>query len=548
METAQNLTNAKAYVFKWQTLLPLLLFMSCDSFKEDQLIEGGIQTVNDYYTVPTLAVVIDLRGLISTTFETTTVSIAQRPLKGQISQLDFKTFTYRPFDSFTEGVDQFIVTQVAAGREIAKHIVKVHVVSPENLPCTTIAVEDRREIEKGKQVIIPVMDNDKFCNEPSNYTVSIDLQPQKGTATLVDNTIVYMAGPDFSAYDRLTYRLASTSGETLGLVTLVLPGASAPDELPIDAVPIDNNDQNLYAIEFLTEMTGFKAGPGIFKTTDGGQSWRQVLREVAGANRSFVDVQFINDMEGFAIYTGKACYDGGCANGLAYTQDGGETWTGLPMKNQIHLTDMHFFTRTSGVIAGSTDEWWGDNQIFNTTDGGKTWNSVLLQDQDWFYWMDMKLGFADGQSGYAVQQDIIFETNDSGHTWTNRIDYGGAAFMGYTTFNRDTLIASTRIDTGSELHRYVNEQRERRVATLPGYITRLAFSPSKRTGLGIGVEYSEGVEGHLMFYRSQDRGNTWKVTQRSWVPVDVYCGIDIAAPTDHVAYMLYNNVIYKQTF
>lgn len=536
-------------IFKWQTLLSLLIVFSCDTFKQDRPFEEGVQTQTDYYTTPTLAIVIDLSTLMTKSFETTAVSIVERPGKGSIFELNYKTYTYRPWDSFTEGEDQLIVIQSANGREIARHIVNIHVLPPEELPCALIPVEDKHEIQKGQQIIISVLDNDVFCDPSSTAIVSIDLEPQRGTATLVQNEIVYTPGPDFSTLDRFTYRISTASGDALGLVTLLSPGTRVPDESPTEPHPINNNDPNIYAIEFLNEMIGFKAGPGIFKTTDGGVSWRKVLGEINGGTRSFVDVQFINDMEGFAIYTGKECYDtNGCENGLALTKDGGETWHGIPMNNRLYLTDMHFLTSSSGLIAGSTGAWAGDNQIYETTDGGNTWNRVLSQEQDWFYWIDMKLGFADDQFGYAVQQDIIFETTDAGHTWTNRIDYGGAMFSGYATYNRDTLFASRRVDRESYLYRYVNEQPETRVAILPGYISLLAFTPSKRTGHGLGVEYTSDSEGYLLFYHSQDRGNTWTVAHRTLVPVDVYAGVDIAAPTDNVVYMLYNNVIYKQTY
>lgn len=90
-------------------------------------------------------------------------------------------------------------------------------------------------------------------------------------------------------------------------------------------------ESNYYmnAVWFLDENTGWAAGyydevglgkePTILKTTDGGSSWKENYRnlDVTGSGQSFIDIRFINELEGFTL--SHFSLD-------VYTIDGGETW------------------------------------------------------------------------------------------------------------------------------------------------------------------------------------------------------------------------------
>lgn len=78
--------------------------------------------------------------------------------------------------------------------------------------------------------------------------------------------------------------------------------------------------EDLWAIKFLNRQIGFVVGDfgRILKTEDGGLTWRKVD---SGTQEDVYSIAFLNDKEGWV----------GTENGLRYTQDGGETWKGVPL-------------------------------------------------------------------------------------------------------------------------------------------------------------------------------------------------------------------------
>ena len=79
--------------------------------------------------------------------------------------------------------------------------------------------------------------------------------------------------------------------------------------------------ENLWDIEFVNATTGFIAGEfgRILKTDDRGETWRKTN---SGTQEDVYSIGFLNANQGWA----------GTENGLRYTNDGGETWHGVPLR------------------------------------------------------------------------------------------------------------------------------------------------------------------------------------------------------------------------
>ena len=124
-------------------------------------------------------------------------------------------------------------------------------------------------------------------------------------------------------------------------------------------------------------------GNGMWKSTDGGQTWTQI-----GLEKSYfipmVAVDYKNPNIVYAAAEGKL-YDNemDCERGLFKSIDGGKTWTNLgPMKDR-GVGDFVIDPRNSNVVIASAykhyrrawtyDDRDKDNAIYKTTDGGKTW-------------------------------------------------------------------------------------------------------------------------------------------------------------------------------
>lgn len=103
----------------------------------------------------------------------------------------------------------------------------------------------------------------------------------------------------------------------------------------------------------------------IWKTTDRGKTWREVLKDTK--KNAFQDIVFWDNDLGFAIAKGSTGY---------LTGDGGESWKKVTLP---------YYTGTSGgrsgleVVMISRERWFVayDDAVYETTDSGMTWTRSL---------------------------------------------------------------------------------------------------------------------------------------------------------------------------
>jgi photosystem II stability/assembly factor-like uncharacterized protein len=154
-------------------------------------------------------------------------------------------------------------------------------------------------------------------------------------------------------------------------------------------------DYGAYSLEFINEKLGFISGGynsrKTFKTIDGGEVWRLVIKE------SFNKIQFLDEKNGYASTVYR---------GVFKTSDGGENWTQI-LPNDLRVQSLHFIDENYGIIVG-------DNGIGKkTTDGGITWSDLNLPYYDF---MDVK--FFTKNIVFAYDDDgRILKSNDSGFSW-----------------------------------------------------------------------------------------------------------------------------------
>jgi photosystem II stability/assembly factor-like uncharacterized protein len=127
------------------------------------------------------------------------------------------------------------------------------------------------------------------------------------------------------------------------------------------------------------------AGGGVWKTINGGDSWKAVFEHEGSSSIGAIALAPSNPQLVW-VGTGEAnirndIIDG---SGVYFSADGGNTWKfmGLGDAGQIStiLVDPH---DSSTVFVGVLGHAWGPNAergVFKTTDGGKTWKKVLFVD------------------------------------------------------------------------------------------------------------------------------------------------------------------------
>ncbi|MCG8505245.1 MAG: hypothetical protein MI755_11610, partial [Sphingomonadales bacterium] len=138
------------------------------------------------------------------------------------------------------------------------------------------------------------------------------------------------------------------------------------------------------ALSFLAGYTG----GGIWKTEDGGVSWRNVSD--GQLKLGSIGALDISDSHPEVVYagTGEQALRGDVSHGdgVYRSGDGGETWTnvGLEETRQIakivvHPTDPDVvYVAALGHFAGPNDE----RGVFRTRDGGESWERILFVDEN----------------------------------------------------------------------------------------------------------------------------------------------------------------------
>ena len=181
------------------------------------------------------------------------------------------------------------------------------------------------------------------------------------------------------------------AGKTWTRVTFFDPKNHAP------RIRIHPTNPDIVWIGVLGHAFGNNEQRGVFKTTDGGKSWRKVLYRDASTGISDLDIDPSNPNVLYAAFwhayrTPWALNSGGPGGGIFKSTDGGETWTeltgnpGLPkgVLGKIGLTVSG--AKSSRVWALIEAE---EGGVYRSDDGGATWARLnderKLRQRAWYY-------------------------------------------------------------------------------------------------------------------------------------------------------------------
>jgi photosystem II stability/assembly factor-like uncharacterized protein len=167
---------------------------------------------------------------------------------------------------------------------------------------------------------------------------------------------------------------------------------------------------------------------GIFKTTDGGKSWKRIL--YVNADTGGVDLS-MDQHHPNVLYASMwqarrfpwKLISGGPGSGLYKTTDGGAHWTNLSR-------NPGFATGTLGKIGVSIAQsdprrvyaivQAKDGGVFRSDDGGRTWKHLNNQwklRQRAFYYMAIFADPTDPNRVYAPNVDAMYVSTDGGKVW-----------------------------------------------------------------------------------------------------------------------------------
>lgn len=121
---------------------------------------------------------------------------------------------------------------------------------------------------------------------------------------------------------------------------------------------------------------------GVWKTTNGGMTWKPIFDEQPVAAVGAVAVYQANpSIVWVGTGEGNPRNSASVGNGVYKSLDGGDTWThmGLDKTERIHRILLHP-NNPDVAFAAAMGQMWGENPdrgVYKTTDGGKTWRKVL---------------------------------------------------------------------------------------------------------------------------------------------------------------------------
>jgi photosystem II stability/assembly factor-like uncharacterized protein len=119
-------------------------------------------------------------------------------------------------------------------------------------------------------------------------------------------------------------------------------------------------------------------GGGVWKTTDGGTTWKPIFDDARVASIGALALAPSNPQ---IIYVGTGEQTEG--NGVYKSTDSGATWINVGLRETKYITSVLVDPRDPNVVfvgARGAAEKSPDRGVFKSTDGGKTWIKVLYKD------------------------------------------------------------------------------------------------------------------------------------------------------------------------
>ena len=272
------------------------------------------------------------------------------------------------------------------------------------------------------------------------------------------------------------------------------------------------NESNPYEF-YVAAATG-----GLWKTTDNGVTWRVVFENQETNSIGTVTVDQRNPKT-IWVGTGEATnrQSSGWGDGIYKSTDGGETWVNVGLRSTARIARIVVDPSNSEVVyVASPGHLWGPNSergLFKTTDGGRTWQSILPHDDNTGA-VDVAIDPTDSRIVYAALYQHrrtpfgfvgggpgsgLFKSVDAGATWTRLstgLPKGTVGRISISIYAKDPRIVYVSVEQGL---RYTS-----------------SISYDKRLG---------GV------YRSEDKGETWRFMS-DWNPRPAYSSQLRVDPSD----------------
>ncbi|MCX7047561.1 MAG: hypothetical protein NTX50_19010 [Candidatus Sumerlaeota bacterium] len=255
----------------------------------------------------------------------------------------------------------------------------------------------------------------KYSGELEGHQWRVLVTPQNGTERILTTLSPWHAGkPNFVLRSEDGGKNFAVIRE--GLPTYVLNRNIFWDRGYARGLAMDPKDPNVIylGVDGDAEPEKKLSGGGVFKSTDGGKTWRQLPNQ-PGSRRGFFCLA-VDPTDSKRIYWAACGKDGG----LWRTEDGGESWKHALKQEKGELW---FF---NVAVDGKGNVYTGAKDLFKSTDHGATWKQVTKFTGD----LIIEGLEADPQSDRVWLSRIKWFTVVAGEVW--RTTDGGASWEDIT--------------------------------------------------------------------------------------------------------------------
>lgn len=175
----------------------------------------------------------------------------------------------------------------------------------------------------------------------------------------------------------------------------------------------------VYDVDFGSAMVGYAVGGAwfphstyyplaILKTIDGGLTWDSIFS--GGSGGVFSHVEVLSDNEFFAT----------SQYGMIHSDDGGQTFDTVSVSNLPWGTEQYsrirFLSATHGYVLSRSNSFVGNLQnLYETTDGGKTWQSI--HDDSTYNFSNDFVMTASGTGVIVGNDSYVLRTTNNGANW-----------------------------------------------------------------------------------------------------------------------------------
>lgn len=220
-------------------------------------------------------------------------------------------------------------------------------------------------------------------------------------------------------------------------------GVNEFDRRNIAKIVVDpTNPNTVYvALTWGTENGIWPSSYGIFKSTDGGQTWTNTTASITTDPSAFFTDLVLDPTNPRTVYAAVGNFIGNAANGVYKSTDAGTTWSiagNFPMGSNDGLIKLAIAPSAPQTLFASISDPSSGHllEMLKTTDGGNTWTALTktpnyLGNQGW-YNPSLAVdpananivyagGTNNGTNGMGTSNLVkgFLESTDGGNTWTD---------------------------------------------------------------------------------------------------------------------------------